>query len=115
MTSPTGARIAICERCGAAAHPGPLLCPRCGGRAFAEQIAAKGVLEEVTTVRHRVGSEGAPTVLGTVLLPLGVRIIVAVDSVTAPGTTVTLEQRGGAIRARASGTFSGGDRERDLE
>ena len=115
MTNAGGARIAICERCGAAAYPTPLLCPRCGGRAFGEQITGSGVLEEVTTVRHRVGSEGTPTVLGTVRLPAGGRIIVAVDSIAPPGTTVTLEQQGGAIRARASESDSDGDREGDLE
>jgi uncharacterized OB-fold protein len=45
-----------CTSCDHAVFPRRLLCPRCGGAAFAEEEAARGTLEEVTTGRVSIGS-----------------------------------------------------------
>jgi uncharacterized OB-fold protein len=94
-------RLALCNRCGLASFPRRLTCHRCGGSAFKSASATEGVVEESTTVRRRVGSEGAPAVLATVRLTAGPRVIAGMGRALPPGTRVVVSQQGGAIRADA--------------
>lgn len=94
-------RLARCDRCGAGFFPRRLICHRCGGSAFRDASAGDGVVEESTTVRRRVGTEGPPAVLATVRLTAGPHVIASIPRALPPGTRVMVSQQEGAIRAEA--------------
>jgi uncharacterized OB-fold protein len=97
VTSGSGVRLGVCDICAATFFPARLLCASCGGRTFGESIVTSGLVEEVTTVRRRVGLTADPVVLATVRLPGDVRIIVALAEAVPPGSRVALGQREGAV------------------
>ena len=84
--------ISVCEACGRAAFPPPLLCPRCAGRGFREEPAAEGMLEAVA-VRGDV-------TLGAVRLPQGPLAIARVEGRAQAGERVSLDADGGVPVAR---------------
>lgn len=99
--SPSGIVIASCRGCGAGYFPPRLICPRCGARDWTEILVIGGVVEEVTTVRRAVGDAARePTVLASVRLDDGPRIIAGIPGSLAPGDRVTLSSEGQAVLAR---------------
>jgi hypothetical protein len=67
-----------------------------------QTVVRGGVVEEVTTVRRRVGDHAGAeaAVLSTVALPDGQRLVAGLDQALERGTPVLLCQHDGAVRAR---------------
>jgi uncharacterized OB-fold protein len=72
----------LCARCGYAAHPPRLLCPRCAAAQWRVADAAGGTVEEVTAV------DGTP--LAAVRTDLGPRVIARAAPGLRPGDRVKL-------------------------
>jgi uncharacterized OB-fold protein len=90
-----------CARCTASYFPRPICCATCGGARFVTADAAAGVVEEVTCVRHAVGTGSTePNWLATVRLAEGPRVIARLPGELPRDTAVRLLlQRDGAIVA----------------
>lgn len=96
-----GIVIARCEGCGAGYYPHRLLCWRCGGRSFKPVVVTEGVVEEATTVRRAVAeSAREETVLASVRLAGGQRVIAGSATSLEPGTAVALTDDAGAVTIR---------------
>lgn len=78
--------IAVCEGCGRAMFPRRLLCPDCGGRAFRDESAETGTLEDV--------ADRGEVTLGMVRLPEGPVLIARVEGGASRGTTLRLQWDG---------------------
>lgn len=92
-----GLKLGICISCGAAFFPPRLVCPCCGRDEWRTALAADGTVEETTTVRRSVAGEQQPTVLATVRLEDGQRVIAQLPRDAKPGTPIRLQQIEGAV------------------
>lgn len=86
-------RVALCNSCGRASFPPPLLCPQCGGRDFREAHADAGVLEAV--------SDRGEVRLGAVRLAQGPVAIARVEGDAQTRAEVQLSEDGDIPVARA--------------
>ena len=86
-------RIAVCNACGRASFPPPLLCPECGARDFREERAGGGTLEE--------WSDRGEVKLGSVRLPQGPVAIARLEGEPRQGAEVRLDEDGDVPVARA--------------
>lgn len=81
--------IQSCASCRTLHFPFRLLCPACGNDAFTSVEKTSGMIEEITAL-----SDG--TVVGTVVVDDGPRVVARVDSGAAAGQSVRLTDRSGA-------------------
>ncbi len=89
--------IAVCEGCGTAAFPRPLLCRACGGAAFREEPSADGTVEEATRLHRSPGrSHEPPVALGSVRTDAGPVVVARLAGGPEPGSRVRLELDDGA-------------------
>jgi uncharacterized OB-fold protein len=103
--------IAICERCGHAAHPPRVLCPVCAGSGWRRERGGGGVVEEVTWLDGAGESSGAHARrLAAVRLERGPRVIARLATGVEAGDRVSLEMREGKTIAEPLAAHPGGQR-----
>lgn len=96
-------QVQVCRDCMAQYFPPRLRCAKCGGRAFGQHPVTEGVLEQTSTLRHRVGFEGSSNIaLGIVRTDGGLRLLARLRGAKQPGEPVLLEMsETGSIRERS--------------
>lgn len=95
-----GVEAGHCETCGAHHFPPRFLCPRCGSRAIAKARLHRGIVEEVTTVRHTPGrGDGQDRHLAQIRAEHDVQLIAGLERPLTRGTNVELSQRARAAYA----------------
>lgn len=91
--------VEACARCGYAAYPPRILCPRCGAAEWRRQLADSGVVEEITVRRPVFKRRQLPqgnwldqseTHLGSVRTDLGPVVVARVPDDARPGDRVRL-------------------------
>lgn len=89
--SETTLTIFRCRACGEAVFPARYRCPRCGAADWTDEAASRGVIEESTVVRHRVGAQGGGDVyLASVRTEAGAVVIARLDAPARAGERVRL-------------------------
>lgn len=92
-----GVGIWRCKACGATYFPERLLCARCHGYEFVPDRVTKGVVEEVTVVRHVLGqADWGPRRLANVRTVNGPPMTVGLCDESGPGTVIKLYEEGTA-------------------
>lgn len=86
-------RVAVCDSCGRAAFPPPLLCPHCSNRDWNDEQVDSGTLEAV--------SDLGEVRVGAVRLARGPVAIARVEGNARAGVEVQLTEDGGIPVARA--------------
>lgn len=94
-----GVELSVCESCHAGYFPHRLICPNCGAGAWRLERERCGTVEETTTVHRRVGSDSAPSVLATIRLDGGQRVVAGLTQSLPRGSRVALTQTGGLVSA----------------
>jgi uncharacterized OB-fold protein len=94
--------VAVCSRCGYAAFPERLLCPRCGGERWKRRQAAEGVVDSRTRI-HRAPRRdfNPPVVLALVRVPGGPLVVARLEDEVAIRGAVALALEAGAPVARS--------------
>ena len=83
--------LAVCARCGYAAFPERLLCPRCGARWWQSREAREGIVEATTALRRAPGRDHDPPVaLALVRLAEGPLVVVRLEREAGRGEAVAL-------------------------
>jgi uncharacterized protein len=83
--------ILRCNACGEALFPARYRCPHCGDATWTSEPAARGVVEESTVVRHRVGAQGSGDVhLASVRTQAGPVVIARSVAALRAGEAVSL-------------------------
>ncbi len=96
--------VSVCLRCGYAAFPERLLCPRCGGDRWERREAREGVVESQTRLHRAPGRDYRPPLtLALVRLPSGPLVVARLDGEVPTGRMVTLSVEGGAPVGRSGG------------
>ena len=99
-----GVTIWRCAKCGGAAFPEPMLCPRCHGHEFTTAKVNEGVVEEVSVIRHMLGQENwQPRRIASVRTVDGVLMTVGLRDDAGPGAAIELFQEGEAPFGRTKG------------
>jgi uncharacterized OB-fold protein len=81
----SGLSVWRCESCGRRSFPRRELCPYCGGRAFAAELAGQGVVTQVTSHRDvciacvRVGDDVTLLARADPALAMGSEVILRVN------------------------------------
>jgi uncharacterized OB-fold protein len=92
-----GVGIWRCIKCHEGVYPQRLLCPRCHGADFETDRFFRGVVEEITVVRHMLGqSDWQPRRIASVRLAEGQRITVGLLDSSPPGSVIELFEENGA-------------------
>jgi uncharacterized protein len=99
-----GVPICICGACGHAVFPPRLLCPGCGASEWREEVAERGVVEEVTEALFRVRSEPVTRRLASVRTEVGPVVIARLLDDAEPGAAVSLALSDGAVTAHRRGS-----------
>ena len=96
--------VSFCSRCGYAAFPERLLCPRCGGERWKRREAGEGVVDSRTRI-HRAPrrSYSPPVALALVRVTGGPLVVARLEDEVAIGGAVALALDGGAPVARRRG------------
>jgi uncharacterized OB-fold protein len=94
-----GVELSVCESCHAGYFPHRLICPNCGAGAWRLERERCGTVEETTTVHRRVGADSAPSVLATIRLDGGQRVVARLTQSLPRGSRVALTQTGGLVSA----------------
>ncbi len=85
--------ITSCRDCGHACFPPRLLCPRCGGGAWAAGVVSEGVVSGATTVARRVdAAAAAPVHLAEVRSDAGVVVLARLEHPARAGLRVRLRK-----------------------
>ena len=94
--------VSFCSRCGYAAFPERLLCPRCGGERWKRRETGEGVVDARTRI-HRAPRRdfNPPVVLALVRVPGGPLVVSRLEDEVAPGAAVALALDAGAPVARS--------------
>ncbi|WP_321783826.1 zinc ribbon domain-containing protein [Paraburkholderia sp. J94] len=86
--------IERCRACAQALFPARYRCPNCGAADWASEAAPRGVVEESTVVRHRVGAQGERGAegvhLATVRTEAGAVVIARAEAPLERGASVAL-------------------------
>jgi uncharacterized OB-fold protein len=92
-----------CKHCNAALFPERLLCPHCHGHDFTPERVEKGVVEEITVIRHVIGqTEWKPRRIANVRTFDGPLLTVGLKDESAPGTVIELFEEGPAPWGQAA-------------
>lgn len=99
MSDRAGVELWVCQCCHTGYFPRRLICHRCGASSWRPETALEGTVEETTTVRRRVGADSDPSVMGTIRLDGGQRVVAALAETLPSGSRVQLAQSGGSLSA----------------
>jgi uncharacterized OB-fold protein len=101
-----GIDVCVCGRCGHAVYPYRALCPECGAREWRVERVERGVVEQATTIRHRVGvARRVPVGVASVHVERGPVVIARLLGAATAGAVVALGTRAGGVVARPVGSI----------
>ena len=84
-------KVFQCEHCGSTVFPARYLCFECGGAEWRERVAERGCVDELTTVRRRVGAQdGGDVGIASVTTDAGPIVIARLEGVVRAGEAVRL-------------------------
>lgn len=84
-------KVFQCKQCGSTVFPARYLCFECGGAEWRERAAERGTIDELTTVRRRVGAQdGGDVLLASVTADAGPIVIARLERAMQAGDAVTL-------------------------
>lgn len=99
--------VDVCTRCGYAAHPPRIVCPRCGAddwrRQLADGVVGETTARPVTRCRRLTSGEGlgdGETHLASIRTDLGAVVIARVPEGVRRGDRVRLQTEAGTVVAR---------------
>ncbi|SAK82243.1 hypothetical protein AWB76_05613 [Caballeronia temeraria] len=84
-------KVFQCEQCGLTVFPARYLCFQCGAAKWRERAAERGTIDELTTVRRRVGArDGGDVLLASVTTDAGPIVIARIERAMRAGDAVRL-------------------------
>jgi len=84
-------KVFQCKQCGSTLFPARYVCFECGGAEWRERVAERGTIDELTTVRRRIGAQdGSDVLLASVTTDAGPIVIARLERVMRAGDAVRL-------------------------
>lgn len=84
-------KVFQCKQCGSTVFPARYVCFECGGAEWRERVAERGTIDELTTVRRRVGAQdGSDVLLASVTTDAGPIVIARLERAVRAGDAVSL-------------------------
>ncbi|SAL51354.1 hypothetical protein AWB70_04187 [Caballeronia cordobensis] len=84
-------KVFQCKECGSTVFPARYVCFGCGGAEWRERVAERGTIDELTTVRRRIGAQdGSDVLLASVTTDAGPIVIARLERAMRAGDAVRL-------------------------
>nr|WP_284504547.1 MULTISPECIES: zinc ribbon domain-containing protein [unclassified Caballeronia] len=84
-------KVFQCKQCGSTLFPARYVCFECGGAEWRERVAERGTIDELTTVRRRIGAQdGSDVLLASVTTDAGPIVIARLERAMRAGDAVRL-------------------------
>ena len=96
-----GLPLVRCTACNAGYFPARLICPRCGGASWRDDVVNEGVVEQSTIVHHSAGNaDWKPRHIASIRTSEGQLIVAGLEEPLPNATRVALFDREGSPIAR---------------
>lgn len=96
-----GVPVSRCRSCGTGYFPSRLICRNCQKADWSEDRVCEGFIEEITIVRHSMGTANwKPKIIASVKTSEAQLIVASLEENVEPGSTVMLFEQDGAVFAK---------------